>query len=356
MARVTCAISGVHFSVDYLESSHIPHTVGYYHPVFTIPHPRLYQLYYQHTRNKLSPTDSYLLFCAFLHSTGQVDWQHPASLNPHEARTKKLIQNNLAQLIKVIEKTGIIQHPSFTQPSFVVSYDNSQLEQIANWIIAWEENLVLFNTKLADQITRKSLQEVENRLSGMVNSGVPLDKLASIVAEWASQAAEFPHDKDDLYKKVIRSCFNSTKMFNTPLTTIKEVNEFCMSNIQVGSVHFHTLCEILKEGIHRHIDYLGGSSLALGYTMLPVSGTPSSRAEKEVKNEAELLTIAANAPVDTPVRHEYPNNLAFLRAKLAYRVAINMAKQLEKQTAPPRTKHQEPELQLTPILHGDKEL
>ena len=355
MARVTCAISGIHFDVSYLETTHIPHSVGYYHPVFTIPITKLYQLYYQHTRNNLSPTDSYLLFCAFLHNTKQVDWQHPASLNPHEARTKKLIQNNLAQLIKVTEKTSIIQHPSFTQPSFVVSYDNCQLDQIGNWIIAWEENLILFNTKLADQYTRKSLQEIENRLSAMVDTGVPLDKLAGIVADWASQAAEFPHDKDDLYKKVIRSCFNSTKMFNTPLATIKEVKEFCECNIQAGSVHFHTLCEILKEGIHRHVDYLGGSPLALGYTLLPVSGTPSSRAELEVKNQAELLAIAAGAPLEPPVVSEYPDSLSFLKAKLAYRVALQVTKQLAAETEPdpvPKPKEIVQEI----ILLGDKEL
>ena len=120
----------------------------------------------------------------------------------------------------------------------------------------------------------------------MLNSGIPLDKLAGIVSEWASQAADFPHDKDDLYRKVIRSCFNATKMFNTPLATIKEVKDFCECNIQAGSVHFHTLSEILKEGIHRHVDYLGGSSLALGYTLLPVSNTPAARKEKEIRKSS----------------------------------------------------------------------
>lgn len=322
MARVTCAISGIRFSVDYLESSVIGHTAGYYHPIFAIPTTRLYQLYYQHTRNNLSPTDSYLLFCAFLHHTGQVSWNHPATLAPNDASTKKLVQNNIAQLISVYERTSIVKHPSFKQPSFVVAYDNAHLSQIHNWILAWEENLALFNTKLADKVTRHNLQAVENRLTSMIASGIPTDKLAVIISEWACQAAEFPYDKEDTYKRVIRSCFNSNKMFNTPLATIKEVKEYCECNIEAGSIHFHKLSEVLKEGISRHVDYLGGSSLALGYTILPASGMIP---DTELKGQAELATIASNAPPEPPIRTDYPNNLSYLKARLSYKVAVTLA-------------------------------
>ena len=68
MANITCAISGLRFRIAGLEGTEIPASTGYYHPVFTLSHKKLYNLYYQHTRNKLTPVDSYLLFCAFLQS------------------------------------------------------------------------------------------------------------------------------------------------------------------------------------------------------------------------------------------------------------------------------------------------
>ena len=70
------------------------------------------------------------------------------------------------------------------------------------------------------------------------------------------------------------------------------------------------------------------------------------------------------------MRTDYPDNLSFLRAGLAYRVALTMAKQLEKDTAPDKplpsqdlgleliepTPETHPELVIHPILYGDKEL
>jgi hypothetical protein len=327
MARITCAISGIRFDVSYLESVSIPHTVGYYHPVFTLSQRNLYDLYYKHTQNKLSPTDSYLLFCAFLHATKQVSWNSPASCNPNDAATKRLVQNNIAQLIEVYEKTSVIKHPSFRQPSFIVAYDNSHLQQVHNWIAAWNDNLVRWNVTRADRITQRNLAAIENLLSSKLTSGTPIDKLPAIVADWAVQAGEFPADKEAEYKKIIRSCFNSSKMFNTPLALIKEVREYCYSNIEAGSIHFHTLCDILNEGISRHVDYLGGSSLALGYTLLPSTDPRTKLAkEGELKTQAELVAIASKAPTEAPVRLDYSTDLDFLKAKLAYRIALNLQK------------------------------
>jgi hypothetical protein len=319
---VTCAISGLRLHIPGIEGVSLPASTGYYHPIFTLPAVTLYKLYYQHTRNKLAPADSYLLFCAFLHATGQVDWQAPASCNPSDPRTTRLVQNNLAQLIAVSEKTAVIKHPSFRQPSFIVRYDNTDLEPVHNWIEAWQDNLLSFNVSRATYSQQRDLALVEGALNRKLAEGVPLEELPVVVSSWASQAAEFPPALDEQYQRVIRSCFNSSKMFNTPLTLIREVQEYCFANIEAGSVHFHTLCEILKEGASRHVDYLGGSSLALGYTLLDTAAGTDK--EGDMKTTAELATIASRATAEAPVRIDYPDNLSFLKARLAYKVATTL--------------------------------
>ena len=40
-----------------------------------------------------------------------------------------------------------------------------------------------------------------------------------------------------------------TKMFNTPLVLLKEIKDYCECNIEAGSIHFHTLIQVLQEGI-----------------------------------------------------------------------------------------------------------
>ncbi len=321
MARVTCAISGLRFSTEYLEGVSIPHTQGYFHPIFACSYKQLHYLYTQHCHGKLTPKDSYLLFLAFLHSTDQIRWEAPSTLDPNSASSKKLIENNLSQLLSVLAKTGVIKHPSFSQPSFVVTYDNCNLAQIPNWIKAWNSNIEYFKLGKASAQAQESLQKIENKLTYLILSGERVDRFSHIVADWADKAAEFPLEKRELYKLTIRSCFNTTKMFNTPLTLLKEIKDYCECNIEVGSVHFHTLTKVLKEGITRHIDYLGGS--VAGYTLLPSAFKGN---KSEAKNEAELISIAANAPESYPQRGDYSTNLDFLRAKLAFRVAINVDK------------------------------
>ena len=314
MARIHCAISGLHFSCD-----HGPLVIraedGYFHPIFALPYRKLYGLYSKHCAGELTPTDSYLLFLSFLHSVDKIEWKHPATCDPRSTATRVLIENNLSQLIRVIEATGIITIPSFKQPSFVVTRDNSTLASLPNWILAWEKNIQDFEDGYASRETRESLVKLENKLSYYLKSGVDPKDYAFIVANWASKAAVFPPDKVEYWTKLIRSCFNSSKMFSTPIADIREVKEYCEENIEAGSIHFHALMSTLREGAARHTNFLGlESPNSLGYTLLPIDST---------KNQTEVEAVIAKAPTEKPVRTDYDSQLAYIRAKLRYRVAMN---------------------------------
>lgn len=327
MARVTCAISGIRFNTSFLESSFIPSNIGYHHPIFTMPYAELHSLYTEHTKGILSSNDSYLLFIAFLHSSGKIRWRVPAALNPNDSRTKKLVENNLAQLITVLEKTAIIRHPGFNQPRFAVTVENNHLNEIPNWIEAWEANLYAFKKGLRDEHEYEKLKKVENKLEKLILSGEDPQKYSYVIANWADKAAEFPADKKELYKKTIRECFSPIKMFNTPLPLLKEIKSFCENNIDIGSIHAHTLFSVIRKGIFQHTDYLGGSALALGYTITPASSDigGGSIADKECikKQEAITASIIKNAPEKEPLEKDFKNKLDFVKKKLAWRVAVN---------------------------------
>lgn len=325
MARVTCAISGIRFECSYFESLSIPHTEGFIHPLFALSQKRLLPIYSLHTRGELTSNDSYLLFTALLHSTGKINWLNPASLNPNDSETKQLIENNIAQLVRVIAKTNAIRHPHFIQPEFNVTYDTSNLAQIKHWIRAWQDNISDFYYGKADDRAKNELQIVENRLSKLILSGESPKGFCHVIANWADKAGEFPEDKATLYKETISSCFSVNKMFATPLVLLKEIKDFCECNIDVGSIHFHTLFQVLNEGISRHVDYLGGTNTPLGYTLLsPTDSNIGISKQAELKNMAELATLAARAPETEPKAGDYPSSLAFLKARLAYRVGQNI--------------------------------
>lgn len=366
MANVTCAISGLRFEVPYLDSLNLNHTYGFIHPIFALSacdtRDALYTLYSRHCKGLLPKKDSYLLFLAILHSTEHIQWSCPASMNPTEPSSIRFIENNIAQLVRVIEKTECIRHPSFNQPSFRIHTDSCSLSLLPNWIRAWSDNIDDFYSVRSTIKEREDLQKIENKLTCLIKSGESPEKFSEIVANWAEAAADFPKHKAALWKKTIRSCFNIKKMFATPLPLLKEIKVYCEENIGVGSIHFHTLSHVLKEGIFRHTDYLGGSSLAIGYTLLPtlstlvdtsigekynvtnsattnrinhMSNTPSferagdsnntnnsSRSsEKGARDITAIQAVVSNAPKRLPKKEDYSSSLDFLRAKLAYRTA-----------------------------------
>lgn len=320
MSRITCAISGIKFNCDYFEHLAIPHTEGYFHPIFAAPYKVLHHLYSEHTKGKLTSNDSYLLFLAFLHSSDCIHWKRPASCNPNDIRTKRLVESNISQLITVLEKSACIKYPAFHQPHFSITAGSCDLESIPEWIAAWESNIEVFIYGRANQTELEAIQKVENRLERLILSGDSPAKYSGVIADWASKVAEFPPHKTVEWKRIICSCFSTKKMFNTPLAAIKELKDFCECNIEVGSIHFHTLSTVLKEGMCRHVNYLGSSN----YTLLAIGDT--GKEADSAKNTAELTIIAESAPDKEPIADDYPNSLEFLRARLAYRVANNSAK------------------------------
>jgi hypothetical protein len=326
MARVTCAISGIKFTASYFDSLNLQHTEGYIHPIFAVDRQLLYPYYREHCLGKLTAVDSYLLFLAFLHSSEKITWKYPASCNPQLPQVRQLIEHNLSQLIAVLEKTDLISHPHFEQPDFKVYFETSDLRQIPNWIEAWESNISYFYSKKADQLDIEELQKLENKLTYHIMGAEPPEKYARVIASWAAKAADFPAADAVLWKETIRSCFSITKMFNTPLTLLKEIKDYIECNIPVGSIHFHSISAVLKEGIAKHEDYLGGSSLALGYTLLPTLDNFGKQiiSASELKGKAEVATIAAKASETYPQRKDYASAIDFLKAKLAYRVAASI--------------------------------
>lgn len=328
MARVTCAISGLPIACPEFENLMIPHTEGYVHPIFATSEYHLKRLYTKHCQGELTAKESYLLFLALVQSTGCIKWRCPAKLDPESPKTIALVESNLKQLLAVIHKTSLILHPKFKQPDYVVTQDSANLACIPSWIKSWNTNIEWFYSKRATDEEIEKLKRLENKLTHHIYSGESPARFARVIANWADKAAEFPDDKRVLYKETIVNCFSSTKMFNTPLALLRELKDFIECNIEVGSIHFHTLSEVLVGGIAKHTDYLGGSSLALGYSLLPSLDDSTGEtlkperpkiSEAETKAAADLALIIANAPKELPKREDYASSLEFIKAKLAYR-------------------------------------
>jgi len=314
MAILECAISGLKIKVDHVPTF-ISKEIGYYHPIFALEYKSLYGLYAKHCSEHLTPTDSYLLFLAFLHQTDHIKWNHPAKVKPNSPAGIKLVENNLLQLIQVIETTDLIRHPKFKQPKFVVNEHNCHLLQIPNWITAWQDNIEQFKSGIRSQKLQEDIVKLENKLSKLLHSGLSPEQYIHAVANWAAKAADFPKDKKDEWCKIIRACYNPSKIFTVSLYELKRIQDYCLENIEHGSIHAHSLMEAIKSGIRNNINYLGiNVNIDFGYTLI---------SPEQDKSLIELEILKASAPLKEPCRSNFKSNLEYIKAKLKFKVVQN---------------------------------
>jgi len=298
--QLQCPISGISYKCD-----NVPYTLIHPHPIFTLPYPKLLNLY-ENTFHNHSLTNQYLIFVSILNSIDSLQWRVPCSLNPTSPATEKLIDNNILQLITVVERTNAISVPSFKQPGYAITPDNSDLKDIDAYIAAWQFNIDNFHHAYKQEKLDAKVHQVEDKLQYLINSGEQL-LTAVKIADWAHLTASFPTADADRYKLIIRSCYNATKMFSYKVTEIEEVRDYCYASIMAGSIYMHKLIEILNHGIELNKNYLG-------YTILDTND-PSS-----------LDIILATAPESPPRPEDYDNKLDLLKARLKYSIALGQAK------------------------------
>lgn len=314
MARIVCGISNIPFKCD-----HVPMVLQnreYNHPIFSLPQKKLLGLYSVYNKGELSEIDSYLLFLALLNSTDSVEFVTPAIITES---TISIIARNIDELVHTIWESNAILAPRFKQPCFYIRSDTASLDNISTWIAAWRRNIDEFKLGLYSQTQHELLIQTEKKLTRLIFTPEAGQlHLSAAVAEWADRAASFPKNKADDWKAIIRKCYNLEAMFSTPKVLLVEIKCYCEENIESGSIQFHTLMKTLRAGIDNHNNFLGlGSydtfnkkSLGADFTLL----------SDEVSLQAtSILSIIASAPTREPIEAEYPNKLAFIKARLAYR-------------------------------------
>ena len=105
-------------------------------------------------------------------------------------------------------------------------------------------------------------------------------------------------------------------MFSIPLSLLKQIKAYCEENIDLGSVHFHTLMQVLDGGINKYTDYLGGGTHALGYTIIASTPAPNTVAARYAATYTETYSDI----LEPPKASDYPSKVAFLKAKIAFRI------------------------------------
>ncbi len=315
MARITCSKSGVIFQVEHMPTS-LPQG-SYTHPMFHVPQHRLISLAGNWAAQKLTSTESYLLYLALLDSTGLIQWRTQAS---YHHGMDAIVQSNMESLLSIISKINIIHHPSFTLPSFSINQSTCSLTNSYHWIQAWIENYTEWYDGQRESRIREALSDREAALQRLIKSSTPTEAYAKTLASWAATAGSFPtfdithpisHQPiplADYWKQIITTIANEDKLYRYPRKDIVELIEDCEENIMHGNIYAHSLMKYLRRGLVAHDDYLGfgESPLQTTFTVLP----PGQASVYQINKSALINT----APEEEPKKHQYPTTSAWLKA------------------------------------------
>ena len=302
MARIVCSKSGVRFNCE-----HMPTTLSsssYTHPIFHVPQKRLIALAGQWAAQKLTSTESYLLYLALLDSTELIQW-----------RTQASYHNGMDAIVS-----------SSINPS------THLLENSYHWIQAWVENYEDWYQGRRDEVLREKLKDREAALQRLIRSSTPAATYAKTLATWAATAGSFPtfdtihplsHQPISLseyWQQIITSIANEDKLWRYPRKDIEELIFHCEDNIQHGDIYAHALMKYLRSGLAKYDDYLGFGDLSPSTSSTPFTILSPASSTHQANLHAALNT----APLSEPQKHQYPTTGAWLKAYTKWKLSTHV--------------------------------
>lgn len=329
MAKLTCSKSGTIFDVQ-----HMPLAFGapeYDHPLFHVDQKKLISLAGQWAAQRLTPTESYLLYLSLLDSTSLIQWRSHAT---YHSSTDSIVASNMESLLHIIGKINLIRHRDLTLPSFVISRDTADLSNSGHWIQSWITNYHEWYDSYLSAAQREELKDKldhrEEVLQRMIKSATPPERYASMLADWAAVAGSFPdtltpHFKSgkdislsDYWRYIIRCAGDDDKIWQFPRKDIVELIEHCEDHIQHGNIYAHTLMKYLRDGLVKYDSYCGFGD----WDLAAVSGTPftvmSPRADVY---DVNMAALALTTPATEPKKSSYRTQFEWFKAWTKWKVS-----------------------------------
>lgn len=319
MTRVLCSISGIEFQCEHFPIYLDEGTTA--HPIFSVPLKRLWKFLPKWQAGELTDTDSLLLFLGILKATELVEWRCAIH---RTTSTNSIVSQNMERLFSIVSKVITIKHPRFAIPRFVVSRETRDLGNVRYWLESWEDSYSSFMSGLQDQELRSKLQRKEAALEKLIkNPAIHPIKYAHILADWASEAGEFPTASTlvqgipislaDYWKSLIIKCHRDVDMISIPEADLQELLTHCEETIENGSIFSYHLFNSLRDGL----DTIRGF-FSIGSTTFSLVDSPSAPDAIETAN---LENLIKSAPMREPSRSEYPTEFAYMKAKMKWSLA-----------------------------------
>lgn len=318
--KILCAYSSIEFTVDHFPASLFSREA--YHPIFDLPQKRLIGYIGKWSAGDLTPIDSYLLFLAVLRSTDLVQFRVPAIRTD---RTPTIIAQHMEPLMKIVIRMNTVMNPSVHFPHTALTPETKSLDNVHHWIYNWQQAYQDFiDGKVRDYDDRK-LQRREAALERLIKSPHrEISSYASQIADWASDAAEFPTFKtinrftgqevicSEYWKHIILRAASDDYVYGINREDLEELIEHCETNLYQGTVFYHALLKLLRSAREKQKNFLSLGDIDIKGTTFKIL------TQTDTVESANMQAAILSAPLNPPKLEDYPTKFAYMRAKLNY--------------------------------------
>jgi hypothetical protein len=208
---------------------------------------------------------------------------------------------------------------------------------VEHWIAIWNNSYEDFKRGYQSAHDSHKLIIREKALERMLLSShkSPADYAQSL-ADWAATAGAFPDHTiispisrmrvkcSDYWKElIVRAAKEEIGLILAGDQTKQDLTkliEFCELNIPIGTLHANKLLSVLRSIKDKQKNFLGMGDMDVksGYQFVDINDDSQPSAVEE----AQLVASAQAAPEHEPKIEEYPNKLAFMKAKMRWEQAI----------------------------------
>lgn len=328
--KLFCPLSGVSYKTS----------IGYGHgkaphPVFYLP---LKSLISQHLdafcSGKLKEEEIHLFGCALLHKLPVV-WEDTVQ---NSESIQKRWKNNIEKLAAICLKYDTRTEKDM--PRYHIDKRNNDLGNLKGYLESVDEAIAELSygedAPVPTYMTRNAEAAILRMLRGSISRAEKRETFPKLMADWAASVGDFPRDivnitenetriLGEYWKSIIQHVFTHDDPLTILSTTITpgdldELIEHCETHIEVGTIHSLALLRRLRE-VRNILDEFRS----------PVSRSSLSTAKSQaisasfLNGESEALSNTINidrpkieVPSSEPLRKDYPNAAAYIRAKIAW--------------------------------------
>jgi len=326
MSRILCSLSGVEFKVEHFSLYLTGRQVS--HPIFALSSKELLKDRYVTAwmEGKNTDLENYLYYLALFNSTNLIDFRIPAIRNKY---TDAIIAQNMDALINVIETitdmdTEQVQ-AKLNLPRISIDATTADLSNSDQWIEVWLDNWNDYQNSYKSINVYQKLSRQESILERLIKDHTKcVDDYAASLASWAITAGEVDpayvcyneHNKPELltsyYRRIIIACAKTEAIFEIPDEDLEILIEHFEDNIHHGSIYANSLMTLLRAGAERKRNFLDLGDIDITSNTFRILDPEASVAD------ANMMAMLLTAPTSKPVEKDYPNKLAYIKAKMKW--------------------------------------